>query len=219
MTVTDRRAIETSRGTARLEQHRAKRPWVTLALTHGAGGGIDAADLQLLARRLPPQGISVALVEQPWRVAGKRLASPPDWLDDGFRAVVSSLRQRTPLIVGGRSAGARVGCRTGRGLGAVGVVALSFPLHPPGRPDKSRAEELAAGGLPVLVLQGARDPFGAPAEFPPGAVVVPVPDADHSLRVPKRSTTSERAVQLLLVDEVRDWVSSLLGRSGVCDLP
>ena len=210
MTVTDRRSVETPRGTARLEQHRAKRPWLTLALTHGAGGGIDAADLQLLARRLPRHGINVALVEQPWRVDGKRVASPPPWLDDGFRAVVSSLRPRTPLVVGGRSAGARVGCRTGRGLGAVGVVALSFPLHPPGRPERSRAPELAAGGLPVLVLQGAQDPFGAPAEFPAGPVVVPVPDADHSLRVPKRSPTSERDVQVLLVESVIDWVRTLL---------
>jgi hypothetical protein len=219
MTVTDRRSVDTPRGTARLEQHRAKRPWGTLALTHGAGGGIDAPDLQLLARRLPPQGISVALVEQPWRADGKRVASPPAWLDDGFRAVVSSLRQRTPLVVGGRSAGARVGCRTGRELGAVGVVALSFPLHPPGRPERSRAAELAADGLPVLVLQGAHDPFGAPAEFPPGPVVVPVPDADHSLRVPKRSSTSEHDAQVLLVEAVLDWIRSLLRCPGVRALP
>lgn len=213
MTVTDLREIDTPGGTARLEQHRSKSPWATLALTHGAGGGIDAPDLQLLARRLPRLGISVALVEQPWRVAGRRVAGPPASLDVGFCAVVSALRVRTPLVVGGRSAGARVGCRTGRMMGAVGVVALAFPLHPPGRPERSRAAELVAAGLPVLVLQGTRDALGTPEEFPPLTSVVPVPDADHSFAVPRRSPTSVEDVQVRLVGALLEWVRLLLGRS------
>ena len=210
MTVTDRRVIETQHGRARLEQHRSKRPWATLALTHGAGGGIDAADLQLLARRLPPVGVSVALIEQPWRVAGRRIAGPPASLDEAYRVAVSALRMRTPLVVGGRSAGARVGCRTGRALGAAGVVALAFPLHPPGRPDRSRAHELTAGGLPVLVVQGTRDALGTPAEFPADTTLVAVSDADHSFRVRKRGPTSAAEVEVRLVDTVLDWLRALL---------
>jgi uncharacterized protein len=150
--VVDRREIETPHGLARLVQRRSPRPWATLVLTHGAGGGLGASDLTALASRLPGRGISVALVEQPWRVAGKRVAARPEVLDVGFSAVVNRLRPQTPMFVGGRSAGARVGCRTGRTLGAVGVVALAFPLHPPGRPEKSRVDELLGAGLPTLVV-------------------------------------------------------------------
>jgi predicted alpha/beta-hydrolase family hydrolase len=212
MSVTDRRVIETQHGRARLEQHRSKRPWATLALTHGAGGGSDAADLQLFARRLPPVGVSVALIEQPWRVAGRRIAGPPASLDEAYRVAVSALRMRTPLVVGGRSAGARVGCRTGRDLGAAGVLALAFPLHPPRRPERSRAHELAAGGLPVLVVQGTRDALGTPGEFPPDTTVVAVPDADHSFAVPKRASTTPADVERLLVETVLDWLRTLLQR-------
>jgi predicted alpha/beta-hydrolase family hydrolase len=209
----ERRDVDTPRGTARIEQHRPSRPWATLALTHGAGGGVDAPDLQVLAGRLPRLGVTVTLVEQPWRVAGKRIAGPPVSLDEGFQAAVSSLRSRTPLFVGGRSAGARVGCRTGRGLGAVGVVALAFPLYPPGRPDRPRTAELDASGLPVLVVQGTRDPFGSPVQFPPHVRVVGVPDADHSLRVPKRAPTTVEDVESLLVESVVGWMRRRLRRT------
>jgi len=139
----------------------AERPWASCLLSHGASGGVDAPDLQLAARLLPANGVEVLLVEQPWRVAGRRSASPPPRLDEAFTAIVEQVAPRFPYVVGGRSAGARVGCRTGRLLGAVGVLALSFPLHPPGRPERSRLGELLGAGLPVLVVQGTRDAFGS----------------------------------------------------------
>jgi uncharacterized protein len=203
--VTDR-LIETPQGPARLVRRRSPRPWATLVLTHGAGRGVDAPDLAALATGLPRRGISVVLVEQPWRVAGKRIASRPEMLDDGFTAVVNRLRPQTPMFVGGRSAGARVACRTGRLLGAVGVVALAFPLHPPGRPEKSRVDELLGSELPTLVVQGERDSFGQPGEFPPQQTIASVPDADHSFKVPKRAeTTTDRALETI-VDAVAVWI-------------
>lgn len=202
----DRREIETPQGLARLVQRRSARPWATLVLTHGAGGGIGAPDLYALAVRLPRRGVTVALVEQPWRVAGQRIAARPEVLDEGFAAVVDRLRPQTPLFVGGRSAGARVGCRTARRLGAVGVVALAFPLHPPGRPEKSRAPELLGAGVSTLVVQGARDSFGRPEEFPPQQSLVTVPDADHSFRVPKQAETTPADALATVVDAVEQWL-------------
>lgn len=205
------RVIETPQGPARLVRRRSPRPRATLVLTHGAGRGIDAPDLAALASGLPRRGISVALVEQPWRVAGRRIASRPEALDEGFVAVVNRLRPQTPMFVGGRSAGARVACRTGKGLGAVGVVALAFPLHPPGRPEKSRVDELLGSELPTLVVQGERDSFGRPAEFPPQQRLVGVPDADHSFAVPKRAATSVDQALSAVVDAVAAWID---GRTG-----
>jgi uncharacterized protein len=204
--VIDRRAIPTPQGPARLVQRRSTRPQATLVLTHGAGRGIDVPDLAALAGSLPRRGISVALVEQPWRVAGKRVAARPEALDEGFEAVVNRLRPQTPMFVGGRSAGARVACRTGRRLGAVGVVALAFPLHPPGRPDKSRVDELLDTQIPTLVVQGERDAFGQPAEFPPQQAITGVPDADHSFRVPKRAATTVEQALETVVEAVADWI-------------
>lgn len=202
----DRRVIDTPHGPARLAQRRATRPWATLVLTHGAGGGIEAQDLYALATRLPRRGITVALVEQPWRVAGLRVAARPEVLDEGFATVVDRLRPQTPMFVGGRSAGARVGCRTGRRLGAVGVVALAFPLHPPGRPEKSRVDELLGAGVSTLVVQGGRDAFGRPEEFPPQQTLVEVPEADHGFAVPKRAELTRQDAVALIVDAVEDWL-------------
>jgi predicted alpha/beta-hydrolase family hydrolase len=210
--VVDRRVIDTSYGPARLVQRRAARPWATLVLTHGAGGGIGAPDLAALATRLPRRGVSVALVEQPWRVAGKRIAARPEVLDEGFIAVVNRLRPQTPMYVGGRSAGARVGCRTGRTLGAAGVVALAFPLHPPGRPERSRVDELLGSGLPTLVVQGERDAFGGPSEFPPQQALAGVPDADHGFAVPKRAATTRPEALATIVDAVEAWLARRAGR-------
>lgn len=202
---------ETDAGTARVTWHRAKRPRLVLAVSHGAGGGIEARDLQALARVLPGHGVSVALVEQPWRVAGKKVAPAPKTLDTGWRGVWPALAAPgLPVISGGRSAGARVACRTAAELGAVAVLALSFPLHPPGRPEKSRAEELLGAGVPTLVVQGARDPFGRPAEFPEGSYdLIEVPYADHGLAVPKRAgLTREQALEIV-TDGVTQWAASL----------
>jgi predicted alpha/beta-hydrolase family hydrolase len=205
--VTDERIVGTPHGEARIVAHRARRPTATLALGHGAGGGIEAADLVALAARLPRQDINVFLIEQPWRRAGKKVAPAPKALDEGWIATIGQLRIRTPLVVGGRSAGARVACRTAAGLGASGVLALAFPLHPPGKPEKSRVAELQGTRLPTLVVQGEKDPFGTPEEFPPLTEMAVIPDADHSFKVPKRAELSQQESLDLLVEAVLEWVT------------
>ena len=160
------RRIDTPHGEARLVTDRARKPDATLLLGHGAGGGIDSRDLEALAEHLPRNGITVVRLEQPWRVAGRKVATPPKTLDAGLVAAVHQLRTRTPLVVGGRSAGARSAARCASALGAVGCLALAFPLHPPGKPEKSRLDELLGTGVPTLVIQGERDTMGAPDEFP-----------------------------------------------------
>ncbi|MFJ6771257.1 alpha/beta family hydrolase [Kitasatospora sp. NPDC091257] len=206
--------VPTEAGEARITHHRAERPVVVLALGHGAGGGIEARDLVALAGKLPARGITVALVEQPWRVAGRRLGPAPRTLDLGWRPVAERLAgQGLPLVVGGRSAGARVACRTGAATGAVGVVALAFPLHPPGKPEKSRAGELLESALPTLVVQSAADPFGGPAEFPElpaGHELVAVPYGSHGFEVPKRAPVGQDEVLDLICSSVGDWVLRLL---------
>ncbi|MBQ0828289.1 alpha/beta hydrolase family protein [Streptomyces tagetis] len=203
--------LETDAGTARLTWHRADRPRLLLALGHGAGSGVEARDLRALAEALPAHGVTVALVEQPWRVAGRRLAPAPKTLDTGWRGIWPALAATgVPVISGGRSAGARVACRTAAELGARAVLALAFPLHPPGRPERSRAGELLGTGVPTLVVQGARDPFGRPEEFPDGAHrLVAVPSADHGLAVPKRAGTGQDEALALVTDAVAAWTRSL----------
>jgi len=177
----------TPRGTARVDLALPAGPPVALlALGHGAGGSVDSPDL-LAARSAALSGqVAVARVTQPYRVAGRRAPAPAGHLDEAWTAALAALRQRrpelggVPLVVGGRSSGARVACRTAAATGAVGVVALAFPLHPPGRPERSRAAELATG-LPTLVINGDRDPFGVPPSSPRVRVVV-LPGRSHSLR-------------------------------------
>ena len=163
------RSLTTAQGPARVHVTPAKGdPRGCLLLTHGAGGGIEAKDLVAIAQTLPQLGWQVALVEMPWRVAGKKVAPMPPKLDAAWREIVGGVRDSlaTPLIFGGRSAGARVACRLAAELGADGVLALSFPLVPPGKgADRSRIGELVMpvdAGLPVHVVQGRRDPFGSP---------------------------------------------------------
>ncbi|MCL3996373.1 alpha/beta hydrolase family protein [Streptomyces lavenduligriseus] len=203
--------VATEAGDARITWHPASKARLVLAVSHGAGGGIEARDLQALAGALPAHGVTVALVEQPWRVAGKKVAPAPKTLDTGWRGVWPALtRPGLPVISGGRSAGARVACRTAAGLGAHAVLALSFPLHPPGKPEKSRAEELLGAGVPTLVVQGGNDPFGKPAEFPAGDFdLVEVPGADHGLAVPKRAEITGEGALEIVTEAVRQWVASL----------
>jgi len=198
-----------------------------LVLGHGAGGGIQAPDLQALAAALPARGVEVVLVEQPWRVAGKKIASPPKTLDAGWEPVIEHLRKEAaetgppasgrrdnsgggdvPLIVGGRSAGARVACRTGLATGAAAVLALAFPLHPPGKPEKSRADELLGTGLPTLVVQGATDPFGTAAQFPALPAthrLVALPAGNHEFAVRK----TEQPVLDTVTEAVAAWIADL----------
>ncbi|GAA4863882.1 alpha/beta family hydrolase [Kitasatospora terrestris] len=202
--------IGTPVGDARLTWFEAARAKALVVLGHGAGGGVEAADLQALARALPGRGITVVLAEQPWRVAGKRLAPAPKTLDAGWLPVVERVRRAgPPVFAGGRSAGARMACRTGRQAGAAGVVALAFPLHPPGKPERSRAEELLATGLPTLVVQGGADTFGGPEEFPAlpgGHRMVEVPYGSHGFGVPKRAPVDGAATLGLITGAVGDWI-------------
>ncbi|MCG8964308.1 alpha/beta family hydrolase [Streptomyces sp. CL12-4] len=203
--------IDTEAGAARITWHPAAKPRLVLAASHGAGGGIEARDLAALAAALPARGVTVALVEQPWRVAGKKLAPAPKTLDTGWRGVWPALTgPGLPVISGGRSAGARVACRTATELGAHAVLALSFPLHPPGKPEKSRAGELLGAGVPTLVVQGGNDPFGKPEEFPEGAYdLTRVPYGDHGFAVPKRAGITQEEALRLITDGVAEWARSL----------
>ncbi|MFJ6083646.1 alpha/beta family hydrolase [Streptomyces sp. NPDC092369] len=203
--------VRTDAGDARVTWHPAKKPRLVLALSHGAGGGIEARDLHALAAVLPGHGVSVALVEQPWRVAGKKVAPAPKTLDVGWRGLWPALSAPgLPVVSGGRSAGARVACRTATELGAHAVLALSFPLHPPGRPEKSRAGELLGSGVPTLVVQGGNDPFGRPEEFPDGTYeLVEVPFGDHGFAVPKRADIGQDQALAIITDGVVRWIASL----------
>jgi uncharacterized protein len=175
--------IDTPHGPARAHLHAADAPAGALVLGHGAGGGVAARDLAAATKAALAAGVSVALVEQPYRVAGRRSPAPAHQLDAAWTAVVEHLcaaRLRDlPLVAGGRSSGARVACRTAADTGAVGVLCLAFPVHPPGRPEKTRLAELDAVAVPTLVVQGASDPFGMPPPGPRRSVVT-VP-GNHSL--------------------------------------
>ncbi|MFE2977108.1 alpha/beta family hydrolase [Streptomyces sp. NPDC059258] len=203
--------VTTDPGEARITWVAASEPRLVLAVSHGAGGGIEARDLRALAAALPGHGVTVALVEQPWRVAGKKVAPAPKTLDTGWRGLWPALAAPgLPVVAGGRSAGARVACRTATELGAVAVLALSFPLHPPGKPEKSRADELLGTGVPTLVVQGGNDPFGRPEEFPEGDhQLVEVPYGDHGFAVPKKSGLSEDQTMGILTGAVTGWLTSL----------
>jgi predicted alpha/beta-hydrolase family hydrolase len=167
--------IDTPHGPARAHVTKVRGARGALVLGHGAGGGVGARDLKAAAEAARDQGFSVALVEQPYRVAGRRSPAPAAQLDAAWTAVVAALRRGAlrglPLIAGGRSSGARVACRTAEATGAVGVLCLAFPVHPPGRPEKTRLAELDGVAVPVLVIQGESDPFGMPPDGPNRTVV------------------------------------------------
>lgn len=198
--------VPTPHGDARLVKDRSRTPIATLLLGHGAGGGVGSRDLEALAEVLPRNGISVVRVEQPWRVAGKKIAPRPEVLDACFVAAADKLRVRTPLVVGGRSAGARSAARTAKQLGAAGFLALAFPLHPPGHPERSRLEELEAVEVPLLVVQGERDAFGTPEEFPDHHDLTVVPGADHGFKVPKTGVVSQEEALAIIVEATLEWV-------------
>ena len=176
--------IETPHGPARVDLHCAPEGRAALLLGHGAGGGIGAPDLVAAAQSARRAGVHVALVEQPYRVAGRRAPAPARQLDAAWLAVAEYLGagvlEGVPMVFGGRSSGARVACRTSDEGGAAAVLCLAFPVHPPGKPEKDRLPELAGVEVPVLVVQGERDPFGQPEPAPHRDVVL-LP-GDHSLK-------------------------------------
>jgi predicted alpha/beta-hydrolase family hydrolase len=210
-------SVATPRGPGRFLLDAAPDPHSILVLGHGAGGGTGAADLELLARQLPERGTSVVRFEQPWRTAGRRVAGPADQLDEAWMAALDWLRDQEwgngPLFIGGRSSGARVACRTALALGAHGVVCLAFPLHLPGRPDKSRAGELLTAGVPRLVLQGTSDSFGAPDEIraamgaAPGIRIVELPGADHGFRIGRNAQFTPADLRFRVLAEVTGFLA------------
>lgn len=180
--------VGTPHGPAAVHLHPVPDARGALVLGHGAGGGVGAADLTTALRAAHAAGFSVALVEQPYRVAGKRVPPRAPTLDAAWTVVLQRLSRESlaglPLVVGGRSSGARVACRTAEATGAVGALCLAFPLRPPARagkePGPSRLPELDGVGVPVLVVQGDRDPFGLPPETERRTVAIV--RSDHSLR-------------------------------------
>ncbi len=209
--------VETPGGPARAHVHRPVRAIGTLVLTHGAGGGIDASDLVAIRDGLTADGWCVVLVEMPWRVAGKKVASPPRTLDAAWGPVLAALttgrgRLPGPVVVGGRSAGARVACRTAVEGGADAVLALSFPLVPPGKgPERSRADELLVpvrAGLPTHVVQGARDPFGSPDAVRAALAEGGVAQAEEMVtEAPGTHSFGKKPVEV--VEAVRAFVTSM----------
>jgi uncharacterized protein len=194
--------IDTPFGKANAHVSSADDPRAALVLGHGAGGGVQAKDLVAVARVAHSEGLSVALVEQPYRVAGRRSPAPAHQLDAAWTAVIDDLvlgeLRGLPLVVGGRSSGARVACRTAEAVSAIGVLCLAFPLQPPrrsgGKPAQSRLPELDAVTVPMLVVQGTRDPFGIPPATKSRTVAQVA--GNHSLRT-----------DLAAVDEaVRAWL-------------
>ncbi|MBN9737656.1 MULTISPECIES: alpha/beta family hydrolase [unclassified Pseudonocardia] len=176
--------IDTPRGPARVTWHPSTSgpARALLLLGHGAGGGIGAPDLVAATAAATAAGCDVGLVEQPYRVAGRRAPAPAGHLDEAWLAVAAAVRKDgdLPLLQGGRSSGARVACRTAAATGAAGVLCLAFPLHPPGRPERTRLPELDGAGVPVLVVQGRSDRFGVPDPGPDRRVVLL--DGDHGLK-------------------------------------
>ena len=198
--------VETPHGPARVHMHPVEGQRAALVIGHGAGGGVGAKDIVAATEAAHAEGIGVALVEQPYRVAGRRSPAPAHQLDTAWTAVLEHLAagelRGLTLVTGGRSSGARVACRTAEATGAAGVLCLAFPLRPPGRASApSRLPELDAVQVPTLVVQGARDPFGIPPEGP-GRTVVLV-QADHGLRSDVASV--REAVRAWLVS--RGWTS------------
>jgi uncharacterized protein len=200
--------IDTPQGEARVHLHAASDPRGALVLGHGAGGGVEAPDLTAAAAAAVEQGFSVALVEQPYRVAGKRSSPAAKQLDPAWIAVVDDLMSTDfdglPVVTGGRSAGARVACRTAEATAAAAVLCLAFPLQPPARagkePSPSRQPELDAVSVPMLIVQGKNDRFGMPKPGPDREVVVV--KGDHSLR------SDPAAVE----DAVARWLEELSPR-------
>jgi uncharacterized protein len=198
--------IDTPTGPAKAYVHPADEPRAALVLGHGAAGGVEAPDLVAATEAAVPEGVTVALVEQPYRVAGRKSPAPAKRLDEAWIAVVEHLTANElsglPVIVGGRSLGARVACRTLGATGGMGVLCLAFPLQPPARkgkePSPDRLPELEAVDVPVLVVQGDRDRFGMPPPGPRREVVTVA--GDHSLR------TDPEAI----ADAVRGWLSGVV---------
>jgi predicted alpha/beta-hydrolase family hydrolase len=205
--------VVTPVGPARLHRDRGPRAGALL-LGHGAGGGVDAPDLVAASAAARAVGLSVVRVEQPWRVRGARIAEAAPRLDAAWLAVCAALADEPevrdgPLVVGGRSSGARVACRTADQVGAAGVLALAFPLRPPRGRGRSRLPELVAPTARRLVVQGDRDAFGVPSAAP-GVEVHVVRGADHSFGVRRKDGRSPADVAAEVRETVEAWLQQLV---------
>jgi uncharacterized protein len=201
--------INTPHGLARAHLHPARGARAALALGHGAAGGVDAPDIQAATHAAEAEGVAVALVEQPYRVAGRKSPASAPQLDAAWITVLEHLRTGElgglPLVVGGRSLGARVACRTAEATGASAVLCLAFPLEPPqraGKPPQSRLPELNAVKVPMLVVQGERDRFGIPPASATRQVVKV--RGDHGLKSDLGAVSSA----------VRAWLLSVVGQAS-----
>ncbi|MEV4573503.1 alpha/beta family hydrolase [Nonomuraea jabiensis] len=176
--------VMTPRGPALVQVDEVADPRLLLVLTHGSAGGVDAPDLLAVRDAALKAGAVVARVTQAFRAAGARAPGSPVRQDEAWEIVLKEVRTLwpgLPLVQGGRSNGARVACRTAGAVGAAAVVALAFPLHPPGKPERSRADELRGAGVDVLVVNGDRDPFGVPDAADAARLVV-LPGEGHDLK-------------------------------------
>jgi predicted alpha/beta-hydrolase family hydrolase len=205
----EERLVSTPVGAARLDwftahgTHRA-----TVVLGHGTATGVEAMDLQALAKALPPLGVTVVLVTQPYRLEGNPEVADEQSLDRAWTAIWPSVTGEVPLVAGGRSAGSQVACRTANALGAHAVLVLAYPLLGPGSPA-----ELLATGRPTLVVQGGQDPFGRPDQFPtlPTDIeLVAIPGANHMFGV--EGTDGGAAALAQVTAAVIEWVDRQLGR-------
>lgn len=212
-------------GLAHLAVDVPSRPLAVLVLGHGAGGDIDAADLLAVREVALAARVAVVRVRQPYRVAGRKAPAPAAQLDRAFHDVLTGLAdlpglsRKVPVLVGGRSSGARVAARTAGPAGARGVLALAFPLSPPGRPQVSRVDELLGTDVPVLVVQGARDPFGTGpdvraalgADGRSHIEVADIPDADHSFRTRRADPTTSAQSLAAVREAVARWLATRVG--------
>ncbi len=198
--------VPTPSGTARAHLY-GPRDVPVLALGHGAGGGTAAVDVQAAAAGAQDAGLAVLLVEQPWRVAGRRVAEAPARLDAAWLSVLEQTVAGRPLVLGGRSAGARVACRTAATAGAGAVLALAFPLVPPTGSRRTRAPELLLPAVPVLVVQGSRDGFGVPADAS-GRTVHVVAGADHGFAVRRLDGRTSGQVAAEVRAVVAEWLTA-----------
>ncbi|HAM45569.1 MAG TPA: hydrolase [Propionibacteriaceae bacterium] len=222
MTIT---TLETPDGEGELAVSEADDQAAVLLLGHGAGGDIDGWDLDLLAHRLPALGVTVARFRQPYRVAGRRIFNSKPGLDRAWSVALAEVGRRwpsLPLFTGGHSAGARTACR-GFGHGQQGLVLLSFPLHPPGKPDQAKAEDVGAAAGPVLIVQGGTDGFGTPGEVRTALAsvgrddvrVVELPGAGHSMVATAGTTADQMAErERLMIWSVAAFIEQVLAGSA-----
>ena len=198
-------SIETPHGPARAHVHPVREPAGAIVLGHGANGSLTSRDLVAVTDVARDAKLSVALVEQPYKVAGRRSPAPAHQLDAAWTAVIEALRadalRGLALVTGGRSSGARVACRTADAVGAAGVLCLAFPVHPPGKPEKTRQPELDAVQVPVLVVQGDQDPFGRPE-----------PGANHEVVFVKGNHSLSGDLDAVGA-AVRAWLPGIVSRS------